>query len=189
MSETLGHLPLFTQFFSKPPKKAQVDDIAKAQFLVTTLGVIHATSNPIGPWQTLKDAFAFPGNRKGQLTSTVNKQINAVITGSCSANVAGTVKEHVLQRSKQVKVGIKAIKGHKSFTTFGMQELAAFIHVQAVDRFDLTELQPVSVALNSAALQSSQEGYRVHRQSMMQMEKASKKMLVDMVNPVDENSQ
>jgi hypothetical protein len=189
LSEKLAQLPLFTQFFAIAPKKAQIDDIAKAQLLVSTLGAIHAISNPIGFWQTIKGAFAFLGNRKGQLTPTVNERIYAAITVSCSANVASTVKEHVLQRSKQVKTGIQATKGHKSFTAFGMQELAAFVHVQPVVMFDLTELKPLSVALNGAALQSSQHGYHVHRQTTLQMEDGAKKMLSNMVNPVDEDDQ
>ena len=152
MSEKLTQLPLFTQFFAMAPKKAQVDDIAKAQLLVSTLGAIRAISNPIGFWQTIKGAFAFLGNRKGQLTPMANERICAAITGSCSANVATTVKEHILQRSRQVKTGIQATKGHKSFTAFGTQELAAFVNVQPVVMFDLTELKPLSVALNSAAV-------------------------------------
>jgi transcriptional/translational regulatory protein YebC/TACO1 len=189
MSEKLTQLPLFTQFFAMAPKKAQIDDIAKAQLLVSTLGAIRAISNPIGPWQTIKGAFAFLGNRKGQLTPTVNEQIYTAITGSCSANVTTTVKERILQRSKQVKAGIQATKGHKSFTAFGMQELAAFAHVQHIVMFDLTELKPLSVALNNAALQSSRQGYHVRRQTTMEMEDRAKEMLSNMVNPVDEGDQ
>lgn len=189
MSEKLTQLPLFTQFFAVAPKNAQVDDIAKAQLLVSTLGAIHAIANPIGAWQSIKGAFAFLGNRKGQLTPAVNQLIYVAIAGSCSANVATTVKEHILQRSKQVKTGIKATKGSKSFTAFGSQELAAFANVQAVTMFDLTELKPLSVALNSAALQSSQQGYSVLRRTTTQLEDFAKKKLVDMVNPVDEDNQ
>jgi hypothetical protein len=189
VSEKLAQLPLFTQFFAMAPKKAQVDDIAKAQLLVSTLGAIHAISNPIDFWQTIKGTFAFLGNRKGQLTPTVNERISAAITSSCSANVATTVKAHILQRSKQVKTGIQATKGHKSFTAFGSQELAAFARVQRVVMCDLTELKPLSVALNGAALQSTQQGYHVHRQTTMQMEDGARKMLSNMVNPVDEDDQ
>jgi hypothetical protein len=189
MSEKFTQLLLFTQFFAMIPKKAQIDDIAKAQLLVSTLGAIRAISNPIGFWQTIKGAFAFLGNRKGQLMPTVNERIYAAITDSCSADVANTVKEHIIHRSKQVKTGIQATKGHKSFTAFGTQELAAFVHVQPVVMFDLTELKPVSVALNSAALQSSQQGYHIHRQTTIQMEDGAKKMLSNMVNPVDEDDQ
>jgi hypothetical protein len=189
VSEKLAQLPLFTQFLAMAPKKAQVDDIAKAQLLVSTLGAIRAISNPIGFWQTIKGTFAFLGNRKGQLTPTVNKQIYAAITSSCSENVATTVKEHILQRSKQVKTGIQAMKGHKSFTAFGTRELTAFANVQLVTMFDLTELQPVSVALNGATLQSYQRGYHVLQQTTMQLEDGAKKVLRTMVNPVDEDGQ
>jgi len=186
MSEKPNQLPLFTQFFAMAPKKAQVDDIAKAQLLVSTLGAIHAISNPIDFWQTIKGAFAFLGNRKGQLTPTVNERIYAAITSSCSANVATTVKAHILQRSKQVKTGIRGTKGHKSFTAFGTQELEAFVNVQSVGMFDLTELKPLSVALNSAVLQSHQKAYRLLRLTTTQMEDGAKRVLSSMVNPVDE---
>ena len=171
------------------PKTAQVDDIAKAQLLVSTLGAIRAIANPIGLWQTIKGVFAFLGNRKGQLTPTVNERISAAITGSCSANVANTVKRHVLQRSRQVKTGIQATNGHKSFTAFGTEELAAFVSVQRVIMFDLTELNPLSVALNGAALQSHQHGYHVHRRTTMEMEGEAKEILSTMVNPVNEDDQ
>jgi hypothetical protein len=188
-SEKLTQLPLFTQFFETAPKKAQVDDIAKAQLLVSTLGVIRAISNPIGFWQTIKGAFAFLGNRKGQLTPILNERIYAAITGSCSASVATTAKEHIIQRSQQVKTGIQATGGQKSFTAFGMQELTTFVNVRSVAMFDLTELKPLSIALNGAALQSHQQGYRIHRHSTMQMEDGAKKMLGNMVNPADEDDQ
>jgi len=186
VSEKLTQLPLFTQFFAMAPQKPQVDDIAKAQLLVSTLGAIHAISNPLDFWQTIKAAFAFLGNRKGQLTPTVNERIYAAITSSCSANVATTVKEHILQRSKQVKTGIRRTKGHKSFTAFGTRELKAFVNVRSVGMFDLTELKPLSVALNSAALQSHQRAYRLHRRTTTEMEDGAKRVLSGMVNPVDE---
>ena len=99
------------------------------------------------------------------------------------------MKEHILQRSKQVKTGIKAANGPKSFTAFGMKELAAFVNVQAVNLFDLTELKSLSVALNGAALHSHQQGYHAHRQGTMKMENGAKKMISEMVNPVDEDEQ
>jgi hypothetical protein len=114
-----------------------------------------------------------------------NERIYAAITGSCSANVATTLKKHIIQRSRQVKTGIQATNGHKSFTAFGTQELAAFVNVQPVVMYDLTELKPRSVALNSAELQSHEQEYHVHRRSTMQMEEGAKKMLKTMVNPVD----
>jgi hypothetical protein len=167
------------------PRTAQVNDIAKAQLLVSTLGAIRAISNPIGFWQTIKGTFAFLGNRKGQLTPAANERIDAAITASCSAGVAPTLKEHIIQRSRQVKTGIQATNGHKSFTAFGMRELAAFVNVQHVDMYDLTELKPLSVALSSGELQRHEQVYHVHRQGTMQMEEGAKKMLKDMVNPVD----
>jgi hypothetical protein len=70
-----------------------------------------------------------------------------------------------------------------------MKELAAFVNVQAVSLFDLTELKPLSVALNGAALQSHQQVYHAHRQGTMKMEDGAKKMINEMVNPVEEDEQ
>ncbi|KAE8447503.1 hypothetical protein EG329_010633 [Mollisiaceae sp. DMI_Dod_QoI] len=186
VSEKINQLHLFSQFFAAAPKTAQVDDIGKAQLLVSTLGVIHAISNPLSFWQSMKGAFAFLGNRKGQLTPAANQRIFAAITDSCSAEVAATVKAHMLQRSQQVKTGIKSAQGHKNFTAFGMRELTSFVGIQTVVMIDLTELKPLSIALNSLALQNHQQGYRAHRQGTMQMEDGAKKMIKTMVNPVDE---
>jgi hypothetical protein len=184
--EKISQLPLFSQFFTAAPQTAQVDDIGNAQPLISTLGAIHAIANPIGFWQSIKGAFAFLGNRKGQLTPTANQHIFAAITDSCSASVATTVKAHLLQRSKQVKTGIKAAKGPKSFTAFGTKELAAFVNVQKVVMFDLTELKPLSIALNSAALHNHQQEYHVQRQDTRTMEENVRKVLEEHVNPVGE---
>jgi hypothetical protein len=100
--------------------------------------------------------------------------------------VAAAVKEHLLQRSKQVKMGIKAAKGPKSFAAFGTKELSAFVNVQKVVMFDLTELKPLSAPLNSAALQIHQRGYHVQRQDTKTMEEKVKKVLEEHVNPIDE---
>jgi hypothetical protein len=189
VSEKISQLPLFSQFFAAAPKNEQVDDIGNAQLLVSTLGAIHAISNPIGFWQSIKRAFAFLGNRKGQLTPAANERIFAAITDSCSASVATAAKAHLLQRSKQVKAGIQTTKGPKSFTAFGTKELTAFVNVQKVLMFDLTELKPLSVALNSAALQSHQQGYYIHREDTKQIQEKVKKVLEEHVNPVDEDEQ
>lgn len=101
--------------------------------------------------------------------------------------MATTVKEHLLQRSKQVKTGIKSLPGPKSFTAFGTRELAAFVNVSTVVMLDLTELKPGSVALDSAALQSHQEGYHVHKSKTGVMVEDVKELLKDHVNPVDED--
>jgi hypothetical protein len=185
--EKLAQLTLFSQFFAVAPKTTQVDEIGNAQLLVSILGAIHAIANPIGFWQSMKGAFAFMGNRKGQLTPAANQLIFAAITDSCSPSVAATVKEHLLQRSKQVKTGIKSVGGRKSFTAFGTTELKAFVHVERVVMFDLTELKPGSVSLNSAALQSHQQGYHVRRKDTGQMVENVKKVLEEHVNPVDED--
>jgi hypothetical protein len=154
--------------------------------LVSTLGAIHAIANPIGFWQSVKGAFSFMGNRKGQLTPAANQRIFAAITDSCSAGVAAIVKEHLLQRSKQVKAGIQSISGPKSFTAFGTKELTAFVNVSKVVMFDLTELKPGSLVLNSAALQSHQQGYHVHKTNTGLMVDNVKKVIEEHVNPVDE---
>jgi len=155
--------------------------------LVSTLGAIHAIANPIGFWQSVKGAFAFMGNRKGQLTPSANQRIFAALADSCSAGVATTVKEHLLQRSKQVKAGIQSTSGPKSFTAFGTTELTTFVNVSKVVMFDLTELKPGSVALNTAALQSHQQGYHVHKTNTGQMVENVKKVIEEHVNPVDED--
>jgi hypothetical protein len=170
------------------PKAAQVYDIGNAQMLVSTLGAIHAIANPIGFWQSVKGVFSFVGNRKGKLTPAANTRILAAITDSCSTGVAATVKEHLLQRSKQVKSGIQSIGGPKSFTAFGRRELAAFANVERVVMCDLVELKPGSVALNSAALHSHQQGYHVHRTNTGLIVDNVKKVLEEHVNPVDQEA-
>jgi hypothetical protein len=100
--------------------------------------------------------------------------------------VATKVKNDILQRSKQVKTGIRGTRGHKSFTAFGTQELEAFVNVRSVGMFDLTELKPLSIALNGAALHSHQEAYQLHRRATTDMEVEAKRVLSSMVNPVDE---
>ncbi|KAF8855606.1 hypothetical protein BDZ45DRAFT_804902 [Acephala macrosclerotiorum] len=184
--DKLAQLHLFSQFFASAPKSAQITDIGKAQLLVSTLGTIHAIANPIGFWQSVKGAFAWVGNRKGQLTPAANAKILAAITASCSGDVAATVKSHMLQRSKQVKEGIKRGSGHKSFTNFGIGELTSFAGTKDVIVVDLTEVKAGSMALDGKALVGHQEGYRVQRQGTIKLEGVAKGVLRDIVNPVEE---
>jgi hypothetical protein len=92
----------------------------------------------------------------------------------------------MLQRSRQVSTGIQALGGQKSFTGFGMQELKGWMNVQAIAMFDLTELKPLSVAMDQAGLRSAQQVYHVHRQNTVVMEHGAKRQLSEMVNVVDE---
>ena len=145
------------------PWQAQVADIAKAQLLISTLSAIHAISNPIGFWQGVKSAFAFMGNRKGQLTPKLNEHIFTAIMTSCSPEVVVAVKDHMGQRSKHAGAGIKAAGGHKNFDDLGAQGLATFTGVKSVAMFDLTSLNPLSVAMNASTLQGYQNDYSLHR--------------------------
>ena len=83
-------------------------------------------------------------------------------------------------------MGIKSMNGPKSFAAFGTKELTAFTNVQKVVMFDLTELKPRSVALNSAALQSHQQGYYIKKTDTGLIVENVKKVLEEHVNPVDE---
>lgn len=87
--------------------------------------------------------------------------------------------------SKQVKAGIQSTGGPKSFTAFGVMELAAFGAVAKVEMFDLMELIPGSVALKSAALHDHQEKYRVHKKNTGLMIEDVKNVIAEHVNPVD----
>jgi len=184
--EKINQLPLVTQFFADFPQDARVADIANAQMLVSTLGAVHALSNPLDAWQSIKGIFAFFGNRKGQLTPRLNEYIFKAIAATCAPGVAATVKEHVLQRSKQVKKGIRAQGGKKQFDGFGRAELALFVGTNTVKFQSLAEVNPLSVALNAAALDSHVQTYRIHRRNTTDMERGAKTMLTEMVNPTDD---
>ncbi|KAF2738548.1 hypothetical protein EJ04DRAFT_573709 [Polyplosphaeria fusca] len=182
----LQQLSLVTQFFAAAPKSAVVVESGNAQLLVSTLGAIHAISNPLNFWQGLKGSFAFCGNRKGKLTPGLNSWIFTSISSACNPAVAGSIKDHVLQRSKQVKAGIRAAGGKKSFAAFGREELAAF----AGTRFnfvDMTEIKDGSLALAAAVVDGNMKLRASEKQYADGLERDAKKMLVDMVNPVDES--
>lgn len=100
--------------------------------------------------------------------------------------MAATVKEHLLQRSKQVKVGIKSVGGHKNFGTFGLGELSALVGMTGVNWVDLTEVRDGSMAMSTAALQGHQNGYQIHRQTTMELKSAAEQRLREMVNQFDE---
>ena len=186
--EKISQMPLTSLFFSHAPSQAQVTDIAQAQLLVSALGAVHAVANPLSFWQSMKSAFAFCGNRKGQLTSKLNERVFLAIANTCSPDVAATVKEHVLQRSGQVKTGIQAQRagGPKSFEKFGHSELTAFTSMSAIEVYDLTALQPVSIAMNLTTLDGHQNAFHVHRQATETLTTHAKMQINDMVNAVDE---
>jgi hypothetical protein len=188
-TEKLNQLPLVGQFFSFAPNKASVTDLANAQLLIPTLAAVHTLSNPLSAWQSIKGVFAFLGNRKGQLTPRLNEYIFGAITASCVPAVATTVKDHVVQRSKRVKAGIRTKSGKKRFDEFGQGELASFAGMTAIGNLgvlDLAQVNPLSVALNSAALENYVKSYHLNRRNTADMEDSAKAILVDMVNPTDE---
>jgi len=190
-AEKLNQLPLVSQFFSSAPKSATVTDITNAQMLIATLAAVHALSNPLSSWQSIKGAFAFLGNRKGQLTPRLNEYIFRAITAGCVPAVAKTVKDHVLQRSKKIKTDIRSKSGKKKrFDEFGQGELASFAGMTtAIGKLgvlDMAQVIPLSVALNSAALNSHVDGYHLHRRNTADMMHSAKALLDEMVNPADE---
>ena len=185
MAEKVNQLRLISEFFTSTPQGASITDIASAQLLVSTLGTVHALANPLDTWQSIKGLFAFTGNRKGQLTPRLNENIFKAITATCAPGIATAVKEHVLQRSKQVKTGIRAQKGKRRFDGFGQTELASFAGTGTVKIVNLAELSPGSATLNATALDSYVNTYRLHRQTTQDLERGVQNMLKDMVNPVD----
>lgn len=162
-----------------------VSETATAQFLVSALGAVHALSNALSAWQGMKGAFAFLGNRKGRLTPQLNAYILDSISATCGTGVAGPVKDHVLQRSKQVKAGIKAVGGKKNFDGFGRAELAAFAGT-AFNYMDLTEVCAGSVALKQAQVDGMVRTHQMERKNTTDWETVAKNMLREMVNPVEE---
>jgi hypothetical protein len=189
-AEKLKQLPLVTQFFAGALKNPSISDIGNAQMLVKTLGAVHALSNPLSVWQSVKGWFSFIGNRKGQLTPRLNEHIFKGITAACTPTVAASVKDHVLQRSKQVKTGIRAKKGKKSFEKFGEAELATYAGLTSdigpLVVQDLMEVNPVSISMNSASLNGHLQTYDLHRKNTTNLESHAQKMLNTIVNPVDE---
>lgn len=184
-SEQLHQLTLLSQFFAAAPKAQQIQDTSAAQMLVSTLGAIHALSNPLSSWQSIKGTFAFLGNRKGRLTPQLNKHIMDIITTTCAASAAGPVKEHMLQRSKLVKTGIRKAGGKKNFEIFGRSELATHAGT-AFNFMDLTDIYTGSVALAQAQVNGLVSTYQVERKNTTDWEVLAKAQLVEMVNPVDE---
>jgi hypothetical protein len=170
-SEKLLHLSLTHQFLTAAPADTpQVTDATAAttQLLISTLGAIHAQANPRGAWQSIKGAFAFFGNRKGQLTSALSPQLLAALASACSPDVAATVKKVVLQYSKQVKTAIRAIRGPKRFLNFGKTALAALVGLEGASQLPgimgLSEVDPESKALGVAELNAHAQEWQMHGQ-------------------------
>ncbi|KAF2259610.1 hypothetical protein CC78DRAFT_56977 [Lojkania enalia] len=184
-TEYLSHLPLVSQFFAAATKGTTVSEVANAQMLVSLLGAVHAQSNPLSFWQSTKSAFSFFGNRKGKLTPQLNSQIFSILSSSCDPAISGPVKDHVMQRSKQVKTGIRATKGKKSFAGFARTELATFAGTP-FNFVDLTEAKESSEALTSAVANQNFSTWQMEKKNTQDWERVAKTMLTEMVNPVDE---
>jgi len=182
----MHHLTLTTQFFNAAPKNPVFTSPETAQLFVFTLGALHALSNPLDFWQSFKSAFAFLGNRKGKLTPQLNQHIFQTITTICAPEVAGSVKDFVLHRSKQVKAGIRAVGGKRRYEGFGQTELAAFASTP-FNLLDLTECCTGSLALTGGAAAQFVQTYHLDRKNTADWEMGAKRLLSEMVNPVDED--
>lgn len=96
----------------------------------------------------------------------------------------------MLQRSTQVKIGIKTLKSpHKSFTNVGLGELTLLAGIKNPMMVDLTEVKSGSEAWDVKTLTNSKEGNRIQRHETLRMEDEAKKLIIDMVNPVDEEAE
>jgi hypothetical protein len=130
------------------------------------------------------------GNRKGQLTPRLNEYISKSISASCSPAVEASVKDHVIQRSKQVKTAIKTSKGKKSFDRFGQAELATYSGLKSdigpLKIQDLTIWNPLSCFMNSASLNNHVGRYHMHRLNTTDLEGHAENLLSGIVNPPDE---
>jgi len=189
--EKLTHLTLTRQFLSAAPTNPQITDATAAttQLLISTLGAIHALANPLGAWQSIKGAFSWLGNRKGQLTSQLNGQLLAALAGASAADAIPTLKKEMLTRSKQVKTGIRANRGPKRFFDYGKTELAALVGAEGASQMpgmvDLSEVEPNSKGMGVADLQAYAQDGEMRGQKMRYLEGAAKEKLEVMVNPVD----
>ncbi|ORY18621.1 hypothetical protein BCR34DRAFT_582903 [Clohesyomyces aquaticus] len=182
----LDQLPQIRQFFAAAPGNAQINDIASAQPLISTLGAIHALSNPLSAWQSFKSIFGFLGNRKARLTPQLNSQIFASMASTCTPAVAGTAKSHLLQRSKQVKAGIRAKGGKKRYQDFGLTEVAAFAGTTGATVVELVDVFSGSVALDQKMLDAMCGTWQSECRNREAWEGGAKMMLKQMVNPVDD---
>ncbi|KAH7133667.1 hypothetical protein EDB81DRAFT_949960 [Dactylonectria macrodidyma] len=189
--EKLAQLHLFSEFFAMAPAVAsgQVTDVGRAQLLTQTLGAVHAMSNSLSRWQSVKSAFRFLGNRKGRLSPKLNEAIQSSIAATCSPDVAAAIREHVQQQSKKVKdviVGAKDTFGHKNFEGVLHQEVAKFVDVDEVGFHDLTDLNQLSIALYGRALKVHRDQSHLHRQNQENFSKHAKGVLHALVNPADD---
>ncbi|CAM1507669.1 Fc.00g073100.m01.CDS01 [Cosmosporella sp. VM-42] len=188
--EKMTQLHLVSKFFAMAPIIAtgQVTNTAQAQLLTQTLGAVHAISNSLSFWQLVKSAFRFLGNRKARVSPKLNEAVQASIVTTCSPDVVAAIKEHVEQRSKQIKdviVGAKATIGHKNFTGVLHKELAELAQVTQISLYDLTELNPLSISLNAQSLKVVQDQFQLHRQNQENLSNYAKRVLHTHLNPVD----
>ncbi|KAK3319584.1 hypothetical protein B0T19DRAFT_478693 [Cercophora scortea] len=189
--EKLAQMPLTSLFFSLVPQLPQVTDVAQAQRLVSALGAVHALANPLSFWQWVKGSFSCCcGNRKGQLTAKLNEQILLAVDRACAApDVAAAVRQAVMQRSVQVKAGIRASRGgggsHKSFDRFGQTEVAAFASVSGVMVHDLTALQPVSTSMNKTQVDQHRHNHWAKQHMVGTLKTHAETQLKEMVNAED----
>ncbi|KAK3688012.1 hypothetical protein B0T22DRAFT_489779 [Podospora appendiculata] len=190
--EKLAQMPLTSLFFSLVPQHPQVTDVAQAQRLASALGAVHALANPLSFWQSVKAAFSWCGNRKGQLTAKLNEQILLAVDRACGAapDVAAAVRQAVMQRSGQVKAGIRASHrgggGHKNFDRFGQAEVAGFASVSGVVVHDLTALQPVSRSMNKTQVDRRRRSHWANQHMMGTLNTRAETQLKEMVNAEDD---
>ena len=205
-SETMLHLALTDEFFVQAtavPTAITEAGSAGAQLLVSVLGAMHAVGNPLSPWESVKAVFAFLGHRKGRLTPKLNQRISDTLSSVSGPGVAMVLKEHVLQRSAQVKAGVRAvvkIRGpHATAASqksrqlrfdngFGQGELARLAGAEQNlegAMVDLTELKPDSVAFSSGAYESHVETWSAGQKRTEELEKGARAMLSSMVSPED----
>lgn len=180
----VSQMPLTSHFFYSSLPSEQIQDVERAQLLVLALGTVHAVSSPLSPWQMVKAAFAFLGNRQGhQLRSHIHDLVSSVIRRTCAPSIAGTVKNHVAARREQIKRGIRSqpMRLPKAYAWFGNQELAAFTN-SPYDWVDLLAAGKKSMVLSGQEWQDRVDRYQANKEAQDGSTEASVRYINSMVN-------
>jgi hypothetical protein len=167
------------------PPSDMIRSTERTQFIGQTLAVILCSLLPISGGESFRQIFMSFGDRKSRLRPQVVAKMDGFLAGRCAPEVVTYLKAEAVQNSKVMKKQIKAIQGATDTTSVSFMNLSTLTSIQQATFFDVTDINPTSVAWLRPVADGKAGEYNNHSMTMRNHEAHSKGVLDEMTSKIE----
>lgn len=180
-NDSLKQLPLLSQFFDVEREAQLIDSSENTEFLVGTLGTILASLLPMGFKQFLSQGVIRKRNRRAQLRLQAIAKMSESLSQKFVPTVVPVLEKAITKEASKVKGEIKKAGGSKDITLVIESRLAKLTQVKDTGFFDMTEIDPSSVAWRDRMTVAKQNEHAQHLARITKNETHSRSVLDEMI--------